>query len=158
RGVRRDALQEHQLVEAEPERGTDGRVETSERRAHEPGQGVVEAPLPGEGAVDEARGERRVGGVPVRRRSALAEDEVGEGTGGLDAHEDLVRQSAGIDARGYSPPRHVPGASGCPARNSAAVSRRRPSSWTSSSRTIPLPVPTAIPSGPAPTMRPGAPW
>src|SRR6185437_1366179 len=116
---------------------------------------VVDVTLLGEGAVYETREERVVDRRDRRRGEPVRDEHVGERVRLFDAEEDRVRDRARVRA-GYALPRHVPRATGCPARKSDAASRRRPSSWTSRSVRTPSPVATRIPSGPLPTTTPGA--
>jgi len=95
-----DTLEEEELVEAEPERRVHRRLEARERRADEAGEVMVEPALPRERAVDEARGERRIGGAQARGPQALRKEDVGERVGGRDAHEHLVRQAARVRSAG----------------------------------------------------------
>ena len=148
RGVCGHALEEHELVESEPQRRPHGGLEPRERRAEERAEMMIEAALPGERSVDEPGREPAVGRAEWRRCEAVREEFVREGLGRLHADQDLLRDPSRI-APGFYSPRHVPGGNRWPARKRSALSRRRPSSWTSSNRRPPAPVVTRIPSGPA---------
>ena len=96
RGVGGHPVEEEELEEAQAKRHQHRRVERLPSRVQQLLQVMVEPPLPGEGAVDQAGDEGSVLLAERAGRQAVREQDVGKRVGALDSQQDLVRQRPGV--------------------------------------------------------------
>ena len=153
-GVRRNPIEEEELVQPHAQRGPNRRIERGDRPVHQLREMTIEPALPGERAVDQLGGEGAVLDRERRAGEAACQQHVRVRRRGLDADEHVLGDAAGIPG-GH--PNRVPGGSGWPARNARAAMRFLPSSCTSTRRRAPSPVATSMPAPPAASTLPGDP-
>jgi hypothetical protein len=94
RGVGRHAVEEHELEDAESERGQDRGLEPARRPLGERGDHVVERRAPLDGAVGELGGERALAGRQLEPRGLGVQRAVGVRILLEDAPHDRVRTRA----------------------------------------------------------------